>query len=198
MSNTISIIGWCSCRLTVTRQVSLVEQELPLSPTEHLSSSPVAQSLSFCVMVCGSLLVLLSVFVPVFFFVIVLSVRLQFTTSNYPFGIFHFFSCIYWSSEKNNYNVAVYVSKTATIAIYTVSKISLKYNFQQFITCSLVAITNRPFPRSSLITEFVARVTQQVPLVEQKCLHFQSSQQVLVEFVLLDLWFSVSCFVDSC
>jgi hypothetical protein len=74
-----------------------VEQEL-VAPTEHPSSSPVVsgvrvpQSLSFCVVVSGSLLVFLSI---CFFFAIVLSVLLQFTTCYYPFGIFNFFSCIY-------------------------------------------------------------------------------------------------------
>ena len=44
---------WCSCRLTVIRRVSLVEQELPTLP-EHMSSLPVfsgvpvSRSLVFC------------------------------------------------------------------------------------------------------------------------------------------------------
>jgi hypothetical protein len=53
----------CSCRLTVTRRVPLVEQEL-LTLSEHLGSPPVlsgvrvARSLIFCVMFCSSLFVL--------------------------------------------------------------------------------------------------------------------------------------------
>ena len=58
-------ITWCSCRLTVTRRVSHVEQEL-LSLPEHPSSPPVfsgvrvALSLVFCVMFCGCCLSLRS------------------------------------------------------------------------------------------------------------------------------------------
>ena len=54
VSNMISIIRWCSCRLTVTRWVSHVEQEWLTLP-EHLSSPPgfsgirVTQSLVFYV-----------------------------------------------------------------------------------------------------------------------------------------------------
>ena len=135
-----------------------MEQEL-VAPTEHPSSSPVVsgvrvpQSLSFCVVVSGSLLVLLSVwfFLPLyclFFF----NLRLV-ITSLVSSTFFHVFIEV---PKKNNYNFAVYVSKTATIATFfcidTVSKISLKYNFQQFIACSLVAITIWSFPHSSLMT----------------------------------------------
>ena len=55
-------IRWCSCHSTVTRRMSLVEQELPTLP-EHPSSSPVlsgihvALSLVFFVMFCKSLFV---------------------------------------------------------------------------------------------------------------------------------------------
>ena len=82
----------CSCHLTVTGQVSLVDQELPTFP-EHPSSLPVfsgvhvAWSLVFCVMFCRSLFVLWFFF----FLAIVLSV-LRFMASDYPFGIFKFFS----------------------------------------------------------------------------------------------------------
>ena len=77
-----------SCRLPVTRRVSLIEQELPTLP-EHMSSHPVlcgvlvAQSLVFCVVFCGSLFVLVAL-------VIVLYV-LRFVTSEYLFGIFKLF-----------------------------------------------------------------------------------------------------------
>ena len=71
------------------RRVSLVEQELLTLP-EHPSSNPVfswvrvIRSLVLCVMFCRSLFVL-------FFLVIVLSVLLRFTYSDYPFGIFKLF-----------------------------------------------------------------------------------------------------------
>ena len=58
-------IRWCSCRLTVTRRVPIVEQKL-LTQTQH-SSSPlvfsglcVARSIVFWVVLCRSLFVLLS------------------------------------------------------------------------------------------------------------------------------------------
>ena len=58
-------VKWCLCRLSVTRWVSLVEQELLTLP-EHLSSPPVfnrvrvARSLVLCVMFCRSLFVICS------------------------------------------------------------------------------------------------------------------------------------------
>ena len=70
--------------------MSLVEQELRTLP-EHMSSLSIfswvriAQSLVFCVMFCGSLLVL-------FLLAIVLSVFLRITASDYPFDIFELFS----------------------------------------------------------------------------------------------------------
>ena len=57
-------IRWCSCRLTATRRVSHVEQELLTLP-EHLSSSHdfsrvrVVRFLVFCVIFCRLLFVLL-------------------------------------------------------------------------------------------------------------------------------------------
>ena len=60
-------IRCCSCRLTVTRQLSHVEQELLTLP-EHLSSHPVfggvrvARFLVFCVVFCRSSLVILYFF----------------------------------------------------------------------------------------------------------------------------------------
>ena len=74
---------------TVTWRVVLVEHDLPTIPW-HLSSSPVfsgvhiAQSLVFCVMCSISLFLL-------FHLVIVLSVLLRFTDSDYPFGILKLF-----------------------------------------------------------------------------------------------------------
>ena len=61
-------IRWCSCRLAVTRRVSLVEQELLTLP-KHLRSLLVfnrvlvAEYLVFYVVFCRSLLVFLSVFI---------------------------------------------------------------------------------------------------------------------------------------
>ena len=78
-------IKWYSCRVTVKRRVSLVEEEL-IFLLEHLSSLPVfsgvrvARSLVFCVMFCWSLFVF-------FRLAIVLSVLL-FTAFDYPFGVF--------------------------------------------------------------------------------------------------------------
>jgi hypothetical protein len=69
----------------LTRQVSLVEQELLTLP-EHLSSPPVFHGIrvSFICMFCRSLFVF-------FLLVIVLSVLLRYTDSDYPFGIFKLF-----------------------------------------------------------------------------------------------------------
>ena len=73
----------------VTQKMPYVEQALITVP-EHQSSSTlisegrVAGSLVFCAVFCISLFVL-------FLLVIVLSVLLQFTASNYPFGIFKLF-----------------------------------------------------------------------------------------------------------
>ena len=75
----------------VTRQVSLVEQELP-TLLEHLSSLPVfrevrvARSLVFCVMFCRSLFVLMS-----FIFWPLCCLLLRFIDSDYPFGTFKLF-----------------------------------------------------------------------------------------------------------
>ena len=55
------LFSWCSCRVTVTRRMSLVEQEL-LNRPYHLSLPPVfsevrfAQSSVFCVVFCRLLL----------------------------------------------------------------------------------------------------------------------------------------------
>jgi len=82
-------VTWCLCRLTVTRRVSLVEQE-PLNLPEHQSSLPVyigvrvAWSSVFCVTFCRSMFVL-------FLLAIVFPVLLRFKTSDYPFGIFKLF-----------------------------------------------------------------------------------------------------------
>ena len=85
-------IRWCSCRLTVTQRVLLVEQNLLTHP-EHLSSTSVfsgfrvARSLVFCGVFCRSLFVL-------FPLAIVLSVLLRFTDSDYTFGIFWPLCCL--------------------------------------------------------------------------------------------------------
>jgi hypothetical protein len=59
-------ISWCSCRLTVTRRMPLVEQEL-FHPPKHPSSSifcdvRVSQSVVFCAVFCKSLYVFFSHF----------------------------------------------------------------------------------------------------------------------------------------
>jgi len=129
-----------------------------VAPTEHPSSSPVVsgvrvpQSLSFCVVISGSLLVLLW-----FFFCHCIVCSFSIYDLLLPLWYLQlFFMYLLKFRKKYNYNFAVYVSKTATIATFfcidTISKISLKYNFQQFIACSLVAITIRSFPHSSLMT----------------------------------------------
>ena len=92
---------WChlplyTCRVTVTRRMSLVEKEL-LSLPEHLNSHlvfngfGVVQSLVFPydvlkIIVCSFVLFLLH---------IALSVFIWYTASDYPFGIFIFFSKLY-------------------------------------------------------------------------------------------------------
>jgi hypothetical protein len=83
----------CSCRLTVTRRVSHVEQKLHIH-LEHISSPPVfsgvrvARFLDLYVMFCRSLFFLLAI---VFFFDLRLLITslwyLRFTASDYPFGI---------------------------------------------------------------------------------------------------------------
>ena len=79
-------IRWRSCRLAVTRWVSLVEQEQHTLP-EHLSwlrvfsRVHVAQSLVFCVVFCRSL------FDP-FLWSMYCLVLLQIMASDYPIGIF--------------------------------------------------------------------------------------------------------------
>jgi hypothetical protein len=79
------------CRLTITRRTSLMSQEL-LSIPKHVNSPPifsgvhVAQPKVVCVVFCRSFL--LTIFG--FYFLLVnaiLSVRLRFTASDYPFGI---------------------------------------------------------------------------------------------------------------
>ena len=66
-------IRWCSFRLTVTRRVSVVEQEL-LSLPKNMSLTPVfsgvcvGRSLVFCVVFCRSLLVFLAIVVSVILF----------------------------------------------------------------------------------------------------------------------------------
>jgi len=57
-------------RLTVSRGVALVEQELPTIPefTHHFSGVRVAQSFVFCVVLYGSLFDLLYFFILLFFF----------------------------------------------------------------------------------------------------------------------------------
>ena len=65
----VFIVGhlWCSCRLTVTRRVALVDESLRTLP-EHLKLSPVfsgvsvAQSSVFCVVFCRSFFVPLCLF----------------------------------------------------------------------------------------------------------------------------------------
>ena len=74
---------WCLCRIAVTQQVPLVEQNcLPFQNT-WVHPRFIAQYLVFCLVFCTSLFVILS-----FFFV--LSVLLWFTSSDYPFSIFNF------------------------------------------------------------------------------------------------------------
>jgi hypothetical protein len=84
-----------------TRRVSLVEQELLTLP-EHLSSPPVFVGscnsiFSFMCMFCRSLFVL-------FLLVIMLSVLLRYTDSDYPFGILKLFLlinyCQYFSKNR--------------------------------------------------------------------------------------------------
>jgi hypothetical protein len=87
----------CSCRLTVTRRVPLVEQEL-LTLSEHLSSPPVfsgvcvTQSFVLCVCFVDHCLSFC-----LFSLAIALSFFLRFTDSDYPFCIFKLLlqCCIY-------------------------------------------------------------------------------------------------------
>jgi hypothetical protein len=71
----------------VTRQVSPVEQELfTFLYIPGFRGIPAAHSLFFCVVFCTLLFVLLT-----FIFWSLYCVFLQFTASDYPFGIFKFF-----------------------------------------------------------------------------------------------------------
>jgi len=79
-----------SCRLTASRHVSLVEQEL-LTLLQHMSSPPVLSRVRvFCVLFCRSLFVL-------FLSAIVLSV-LRYKDSDYPFDIFKRFVLITYNT----------------------------------------------------------------------------------------------------
>jgi hypothetical protein len=87
------IYRWGSCRLTVTRRVSHVEQEVQ-TLSEHLclpsvfSGIHIARSLVFCVVLCRRLFVQTKV---LFLLAIMFSV-LRLTASDYPFDI----NKLYW------------------------------------------------------------------------------------------------------
>jgi len=78
------LLRWCSCCLIVTRQVSLVDQDLHTLP-EHPRSFPVyckvrvIQSLVFCVVFCRTLFVLLCVFFWPLHCIFLFYLRLQIT-----------------------------------------------------------------------------------------------------------------------
>ena len=103
-------IRWCSCRLTVTWQMSHVEQELLTLP-QHLISPPVfcgvgvARSLAFSVVFCRSLFALLYLFL----LAIVLSV-LRFTDFYYPFGISKLF---FQYIHRHDWTILLYESKNS-------------------------------------------------------------------------------------
>ena len=80
---------WCSCRLTVIRRESHVEQEL-LTLLEHLRSPLWGSCRSIFGYLCNVLLIVVFLFV-LFILAIVLSVLLRVTTSDYPFYIFKLF-----------------------------------------------------------------------------------------------------------
>ena len=83
-------IRWYSCQLQVMEKERLALPEHQSSPP-MFSGVRVARSLIFCVVLCRSLHVILSFF---FHLIIVLSVLLRFTTSEYLSGIFNFFFLI--------------------------------------------------------------------------------------------------------
>ena len=106
------IIGpCCSNGFECHLRVPLVEQELPTLP-EHLSSPqvfsgvPVTRSLVLYVMFCTSLFVLLA---------IVLSVRVRFTDSDYPFGVFKLFL-------RDNLNLTLYLISIESTRKFSYSK----------------------------------------------------------------------------
>ena len=110
--------------------MSLVEQELRTLP-EHLSSLSIfsrvhiSQSLVFCVVFCRSLFVL-------FLLGIVLSVLLQITASDYPFGIFELFSWYkvenksYWDN-KHSLGIDLQNSKCSKIAVLSPWQVCCPY-----------------------------------------------------------------------
>jgi len=107
-------IRWCSCRLTVTWQVTLVEQVYQLFPSTRVqppifSAVRVARSLVFCVLCCWSLFLLLSLFfwplrcLSIFDLWILITPLVSYwfwlplwflTDSDYPFGFFKLFNSI--------------------------------------------------------------------------------------------------------
>ena len=100
---------WCSCCLTVTRRVSLVEQELLTLP-EHLSPPPVLvmfvflDLFVFCVVFCRSLFVLLSFF----FFPLSVDLRILITPlvfSNSSYIIFDKYSIIHQHRYRHVGNI---------------------------------------------------------------------------------------------
>jgi hypothetical protein len=96
---------------SLTRRVQVVEQELLTLP-EHLSSPRVFSGVrvtrsifSFICMFCRSLFVLCT-----FSLVIALSILLQFTDYDYPFGIFkHFLKVFHFIKKTFNLHIAIEV-----------------------------------------------------------------------------------------
>jgi hypothetical protein len=99
------------CVARGTRWVPHIEQALLTLP-EHLGTHiyisvvRIARSLVFCVMLCISLLVLLSLFI----LSIVLFV-FRFTASDYPFGIFKFFF-IYFNEYSLFFEIIKHIQST--------------------------------------------------------------------------------------
>ena len=101
-------IKWWLCRLIVTQQVPLVEQELLALP-EHLSSPPgfsgvhVAKFLVFCVLFCRSLFFLCPFFLCHCSLCVLCFSASQ---SEYPFGIFKLFLSLPTTHLKVKQNLA--------------------------------------------------------------------------------------------
>jgi hypothetical protein len=106
----------------------IVEQELLTFP-EHLSSHPVCMDfvlldLSFCVVFCRSLFVL-------FLVVIIMSVRLRYTDSDCPFGIFkqgNYFS----HSNEGRHIVLVWFCPPLPLLLLLLSEACPDHNFFVF------------------------------------------------------------------
>jgi hypothetical protein len=125
-------IRLCLCRLTVTWQVSHMEQELLIFP-EHLHSPPVfsgfcvTQYLVFYVMFCRSLFVLFLVAIVMF----VLLLITPLVSSNFSYqGWFWQVNKITENQWKHSWNHLYSLSKTYIVDLFRSCPASFRFFFQ--------------------------------------------------------------------